>query len=237
MRRTPEEAPTESVSSVDAARAEELCKQYFSKYAIDEYQCVGETSCRSYSAYNVQGYDENGTMLFAEISRKDGALVGFDYYEDCTAENFDLDNAKRIAEEFLGTLGYQDMTAVRHRDSGSTAVFTFVYEQDGVAYYPDEVQVKVCRTRGLVTGLDATKYLKNHRGRDALNVKMTLEDAHKKLSDKVTVEASRLAVVHTARGERPAYEFLCAYDEANYFIYLDANTGEEIAIINVQNVR
>jgi len=234
MRRAPSEG---DVSAVDAARAEALCKEYFAKYDIDEYQCVGETSNHTYSAYNMQGYDKNGTILFAEISRQDGALVGFDYYEECTAENFDHDNAQRIAEEFLDSLGYQNMTVARRRDSGSTAVFTYVYEMDGVAYYPDEVQIKVCRTRGVVTGMDATEYLKNHRGRDEVNTKINMETAREKLCGKVGVESARLAVVETARGERAAYEFLCSYDDAHYFIYIDANTGAEIAIINTQNVQ
>ena len=85
--------------------------------------------------------------------------------------------------------------------------------------------------------MDASKYLKNHRDRDELNVKMNMETAYGKLSDKLSVEASRLAVVDTARGERAAYEFLCSYGEENYYVFLDANTGDEIAIINVNNVR
>ena len=160
-----------------------------------------------------------------------------DYYEECTTENFDIDNAKRIAEEFLDKLGYEGLTAVRFSQNGSTADFTFVYEQDGVAYYPDAVRVKVCRTRGVVSGMNASRYLKNHKERTEVNAKINLETAQNKLSDKLTVESSRLAVVKTARGERTAYEFLCSYEDANYFIYLDAETGEEISIVNVQNIR
>ncbi len=224
-------------SAVDTAKAEELCATYFSKYNIQEFQCVGETVTQKYSAYNVQGFDEKGSMLFAEVDRNSGDLIRFDYYEECSAEKFDMDNAERIAQEFLKTLGYEDLTVARYKANGSTVDFTFVYEEDGVVYYPDTVHVKVCRSRGVVSGMDAAKYLKNHRGRDELNVKINMETAYKKLSEKLSVEASRLAVVDTARGERAAYEFLCSYGEENYYIFLDAGTGEEIAIINVNNVR
>ncbi len=228
--------PKPEETRIDPARAGELCKAYFQKYDIAEYQCVGETVSREYTAYNMQGYDKNGTMLFAEVSQTDGALLRFDYYEECTAENFDIDNAERIAEEFLGSLGYEDLTVARFRENGTMTDFTFVYEEDGVAYYPDEVRVKVCRTRGVVTGMDATKYVKNHKDRDEVNAKISLETAYNKLSDKLNVESSRLAVVAAAGGERPAYEFLCSYGEMQYFIFLDANTGEEIAIINAKKV-
>ena len=236
MGRMAPEAGEKGESAIDCAKAEELCKGYFQKYNIDDYQCVGETVNHNYSAYNVQGFDQNGSMLFAEIDRKSGKLITFDYYEEASAENFDIDNAQRIAEEFLESLGYENMTTARLSQSGSTADFTFVYEMDGVAYYPDTVHVKVCRTRGLVCGLDATKYLKNHRGRVEVSAKINLETAYGKLNEKLSVEASRLAVVSTARGERTAYEFLCSYEDANYFVYLDANTGEEIAILNAQNI-
>jgi spore germination protein len=137
----------------------------------------------------------------------------------------------------LEKLGYDDMEAVRLRANGSVSDFTFVYEEDGVVYYPDEIRVKVCRTRGVVCGFDATKYLKNHKGRDEVNVKISLAEAYEKLYDKLSVESSRLTVVKTVRGERPAYEFLCTYDGETYLVFLDALNGEEISILNTKNVR
>lgn len=225
-----------SEKRIEPARAEELCKKYFPDYNIEEFQCVGETVSHSFAAYNVQGYDDKGTLLFAELSQEDGKLLRFDYYEECKSENFNLENAEKIAEEFLETLGYEDMEVVRFRENGTTTDFTFVYEDDDVVYYPDEVRIKVCRTRGVVTGMDATKYLKNHRTRVEPNVKINLADAQAKLHEGLGVESSRLAVVKTARGERPAYEFLCSYGEEMYFVYVDAGNGEEISIVNAKQI-
>ena len=235
-KRTQPERPMGDSPAIDPVKAETLCGEYFSGYSIKEFQCVGETVNPFYSAYNVQGYDEKGTMLFAEISQKDGALLRFDFYEDCDSETFDMQNAERIAEDFLEKLGYDDMEAVRLRENGTMTDFTYVYEDDGVVYYPDEIRVKVCRSRGVVTAFDATKYLKNHRDRVALNVKISLEEAQGKLHDKLNVEASRLAVVKSAQGERAAYEFFCSYGEENYFVYLDAASGEELSILNAKNI-
>lgn len=234
--RTTPEAPKEE-KGIDPAKAEELCLNYFAKYDIKEYKCVGETVSKFYNAYNLQGYDDKGTMLFAEISQQDGALLRFDYYEECNTETFDIENAERIAEEFLYGLGYEDMEVVRFRENGTTTDFTFVYEMDGIVYYPDEVHIKVCRSRGVVTGLDATKYLRNHKERKEPAVKIDLQKAKDALSDKLTVESARLAVVQTARGERPAYEFFCSYGEEYYFVFLDACTGQEIAIVNTRAIQ
>ncbi|MBQ8323107.1 MAG: germination protein YpeB [Clostridia bacterium] len=230
-------APEEGGSpALDPKKAEELCTEYFSDYKINEFQCVGETTARGYMAYNVQGYDDKGTLLFAEVDYKNGELIRFDYYEPCEGETFDMDNTKRIAEEFLQKLGYENMTAVRMRENGTDIDFTYVYEQNGTVYYPDTVHVKVCRARGVVTGLDASKYLRSHQQRSDPTTKITLEQAQNNLREGVEVEASRLAVVQTARGERAAYEFLCSYKGEKYFIYTDAVNGDEISIVNVKNI-
>lgn len=222
---------------IEGAEAESLCTQYFQGYNVDEYQCVGETIGKGYAAYNVQGYDEKGTMLFAEIDQNSGELIRFDYYEDCAGDTFDLKNAERIAEEFLDTLGYENMEVARSRQNGSTTDFTFVYEADGVAFYPDEIHVKVCRTRGLVSGMDASKYLQNHRGRGEVNAKITLAEAYEKLYKELSVDASRLVVIQTERGETAAYEMLCSYGEDRYLVYMDAANGDELSIVNVKDVQ
>ncbi len=221
---------------IEAAVAEELCVRYFGGYNIADFQCIGETVTKGYEAYNIQGYDDKGNQLFAELSQADGALLRFDYYEDCMGETFDLDNAERIAEEFLEKLGYDDMEVTRFRANGSTTDFTFVYEDDDVLYYPDEIRVKVCRTRGIVSGFDATKYLQNHKGRGEVNVKISLGEAYGKLRKGLSVDSSNLVVVKTQNGERTAYEFLCSYQEERYFVFIDAVTGEEISIVNAKSV-
>lgn len=223
-------------AKIDPSKAEDLCLVYFSDYKISEFQCVGETVSQESGAYNVQGYDDNGTLLFAEIDYKTGALLRFDYYEDCNEETFDYQNSQRIAEEFLEKIGYDDMEAVRVRENGTNADFTFVYEDDDVLFYPDVVRVKVCRTRGIVMGMDATKYVKNHKERKDPSVQISAKEAKQSLHKDLEVQSCRLCVVQTARGERTAYEFLCSYGEEQYYIYTDANDGREISIVNVKNV-
>ncbi len=232
----PTAAEGKEMPHIEAAVAEALCADYFTGYNVSDFQCIGETVSKGYEAYNVQGYDEKGNQLFAEISQKDGALLRFDYYEDCMGDTFDVYNAEKIAEEFLEKLGYDDMEVVRVRDNGSNSDFTFVYEEDDVAYYPDEIRVKVCRTRGVVSGFDATKYLQNHRGRVETKAKISLADAKEKLHKALRVENARKVVIDTSRGERTAYEFVCSYEEEEYFVFVDAITGEEISIVNRKTV-
>ncbi len=236
MRPHPAEQKKDDGKHIEAATAEELCSQYFTGYNIADFQCVGETVARGYEAYNIQGYDDKGNQLFAELSQADGTLLRFDYYEDCAGNTFDIANAERIAEEFLEKLGYDDMEVARLRANGSTTDFTFAYEDDDVLFYTDEIRVKVCRTRGIVSGFDATKYLRNHRERKEVERKISLAQARDKLYDGLGVEASRVVVIGTPTGEKAAYEFLCSYQEDRYFVFIDATTGEEISIVNVKSI-
>ncbi len=236
MEEIPPVEKKEKKPHIEAATAEQLCAQYFAGYNIGDFQCIGETVARGYEAYNIQGYDEKGNQLFAEVSQTDGALLRFDYYEDCGGNTFDIANAERIAEEFLEKLGYDDMEVARLRANGSTTDFTFVYEEDDVLFYADEIRVKVCRTRGVVSGFDATKYIRNHKNRKDVETKITLLQAREKLYKELSVEASRLVVLDTPMRERAAYEFLCSYNEEKYFVFIDGITGEEIAIVNVKTI-
>ena len=84
--------------------------------------------------------------------------------------------------------------------------------------------------------MDATKYLKNHRGRDELNAKITMQEACDKLSDKLTVESSRLVLFEHKGREMTAYEFFCSFDGELYFLYLDATSGDELFIVNSKDM-
>lgn len=237
IKQPPFEVPTregEEKARIASGEAEGLCREYFKEYSIKKVEYAGETISRKIDAYNFFLYDENGVKIFAEIS-KSGELLGFDYYKNCKTRNFDFDRAKAIAEDYLQKQGYQDMTAVWSSESGAEVDFKFVYAQNGAVYYPDAVNVKVCLERGVVSGLDATAYIRNHKGRSAPNVKLTENQAEEKLHDKLNVLDSRLCVINEKGREIAAYEFVCEYDGTEFYIYLDAQTGEETHIFIVEN--
>ena len=185
------EKKQEKPEGISSGKAEELCRNYFAEYGIQSIEYAGELKSEGMQAYNFCMKDEEGTRLFAQIAKMDGALVRFDYYKECTQHVVDIRSAKALAEVFLEKLGYENMVAVDVEEEGTNAEFTFAYEMDGCICYPDEVEVKVCEERGLVIGLDASDFLKNHRSRDAMNAKVSMEEAQSKLSPKLTVEATR----------------------------------------------
>jgi hypothetical protein len=62
-----------------------------------------------------------------------------------------------------------------------------------------------------------------------------MQEARDRLSDKLTVEASRMVLFNHKGEEMTAYEFFCGYDGKTYFVYVDANDGRELFIVNSKN--
>ncbi len=231
----PSKAEMKDRAGIPSKKAEELCRYYFADYGIESVTYAGETLGSSGKTYNFELTTENGVGMFAQLSQENGALTYFDYYEECHSHVYDVETAKNTAWAFLQKLGYTELVPVKVSESGTNADFTFVYYADGCTYYPDEIIVKVCEQRGVVSGMDATKYIKNHRGRCELNAKISMQEARDRLSDKLTVEASRMVLFNHKGEEVTAYEFFCSYDDKTYFVYVDANDGRELFIVNSRN--
>ncbi len=232
----PSSAEMKDRAGIPSQKAEELCKQYFIDYGVTDTAYTGETLGKGLKAYNFEMETESGVEMFAQISQDDGSLIYFDYFAECSKHVYDVETAKNTAWEFLTKLGYEDMIPVDVKESGTNADFSFVYSADGCAYYPDEIVVKVCEERGLVSGFDASKYLKNHKGRGELNTKISMQQAKDSLHDKLIVEGARTVLFEHRGREWTAYEFFCAYDGELYFVYVDAMDGRELYIVNSKDM-
>ena len=225
--------PQPREDKITSSQAEELLKSYFSDYDLKKVEFAGETLARSYTAYNFICHDKNGVRLFAEIA-SDGSLVGFDYFKNCTKQNFDTERSMMIASDFLAKLGYESMDVVFASESGAEVEFEYAYTFQGAICYADNVRVKVCKERGIVVGMDASRYLRHHKDRQEWKASVSMEEAQKSLNDKLSVLSSSVVFLPHKGKEVPAYEFVCEYDENEYYVYVSAQTGKEIAIFLVE---
>ena len=224
----------ERAEALSSNAARELCDKYFADYAFKKVELAGETVRGAMRAYNFFLTDENGTRAFAQIT-DEGKLLSFEYYAPCKEARFDGEQSLAIAEKYLKAQGYNGLVATFASETGAEVDFTFVLQKDGVLYYPKRLQVKVCKERGVVSGLDASKYLREDRGMVEMNVKISEDEAQAKLHKDLTVVHSALAVLPCRGRNVLAYEFVCEYEGKTYFIYLNAQTGEETEIRVVEN--
>ncbi len=223
----------DALEEVSAAEAERLAGQYFADYGVSDVRCTGETIARQLECFNVSMMTDDGEM-YAQLSRKGGKVVEFNSHKDCTDKNFSADRCIDIAEEFLASLGIGNMKAVWTSENGTTCNLNFAYERDGVVIYSDMIKVKVCEERGIVTGMEALSYVLNHTDdREIGEAAISESDARAKLHGGIEVNGSRLCVIPADGGEKLCYEFCGTYEGHTYYVYIDAETGDEAEVFTV----
>lgn len=211
--------------------AVERAKQYLSGYHIQEALCTGEARLGDAVLFSI-ALSDGETQYDCAIAKKDGSLVYFSAAAACGEQNFDLEACKALALNFLKDIGIKNVEAVWASEAGGTAELAFVPVQENVRLYSDLVRVRVCESEGRVVGVDAVQYRLNHRERTLKSAK-SAEAIGAYLSPRLTVEAAHLALIPFGREERLAYEFSCTFGEEQFIAFLDAVSGEELALFEV----
>lgn len=231
-RRTPPEITyLEGEEEITASAAEELAKEYFSSYSVTGATCTGEAA-GMVSAYNVNLTTDDGEML-VQLTKRGGKVLMFDSYKDCSTRNFSVDRCADIASDFLAEIGYDDLEPVWANEYGTTCSITYAPKQDGAIVYADAVKVKVCEERGIVTGIEAIDYVMRHKDRNIEEAQITEAEAQSSINGAIEVESCRLALIPQAGEETLCYEFFGEMDGTQYYVYVDACTGEELEVKTV----
>lgn len=219
---------------VSESEATDMLKKYFSNLTLGEVTLTGDINDEVLSGYNFTAVDGDGVQIDAQLSKKGGKLMNFNYYKECSALNYDLEACKKIADEFLKKAGLKNMKAVWVLEDGANATVNYAYEQDGVICYSDLVKISVCRERGAVNGMDAKNYYLNHKVRKLATPLIKLGEAQSRLNGSLTVQKSSLALIPQNGGsETLAYEFIAGKGDDTYYVYIDALTGAEADIFKV----
>ena len=219
---------------VSESEATDMLKKYFSNLTLSEVTLTGAINDEVLSGYNFTAVDGDGVQIDAQLSKKGGKLMNFNYYKECSALNYGLEACVKIADEFLKKAGLKNMKAVWVLEDGANATVNYAYEQDGVICYSDLVKISVCRERGVVNGMDAKNYYLNHKVRKLATPLIKLGEAQSRLNGSLTVQKSSLALIPQNGGsETLAYEFIAGKEDGTYYVYIDALTGAEADIFKV----
>ncbi len=220
---------------IDENDAVDLFKTYLSDYSVEDAFLVGGVDGDFLKAYQISG-KAGGEVIDGQLAF-DGKLVTFNWYKNCHDHNYDRDACVEIAYSFLEKCGYKSIKAVWVNENEGTVYVNFVHRtDDDIIVYADMIKVEVCTERGMVSAMDASKYIENHKDRDIRTPSIDVMQAEKKLSKDVEVESSRLAFIPLQNGkERLAYEFFGKATDGDYYVYIDAETGRELQIFKVVN--
>lgn len=216
-------------------QGEEYVRKYAYGYEIASISFLGESGgyfdCLLYSFT-----DNSGKSGSVQISKTGGHLVMLDVYDEVEEPAYTRDDALQLASQYCEKLGYADMTAVWSCVTDSELYVNMCYEQDGIIFYPDMLKIKVSLQTGKVVGFESLEYIYNHdKNRDTdYNVTVTEEEVLAAPYGQMKIKSVRLAVIpYGAGSERLAYEVYGMLDDYQFFVYVDAETGQELKVLQV----
>jgi len=218
---------------ISLAEAERIVKDRAEAYGISDIEASGEGN----GVIKTYGFDcdtEDEGKMHVEVAQTGGKIVMFECYRDCTEEKISLEQAEKIADKFLESLGYNNMKAVWATEKGAVAYFNYVGTEEGVAVYPDMIKLTVCKERAVVSTMDAREYVLNHKQRTLEKNIISAPEAKNKVGEKIEQETCRLVIVpYGETKEVLAYEISGKADGVTYYVYIDAVDGKEIEIFRV----
>ncbi len=219
-------------AEIDEAKAVEIFNAMFADYNPMDTMAMGMTS-NGIECYNVEA-ESNGEMIFAQISKKDGKLIMFDYAGSCMGVNYSDEEVTSTAEQFLAKMEISEMKPVWINLSNNVYTINFAGYENGVVIYGDLVKVRVCAETNTVIGIEAKSYFTNHTERLIGAPTLSEGAAEAKLNDNIEVETVRLALVPIGtNSEKLCYEFSGTFDGSTYYVYIDAMTGRQVEMFKV----
>ncbi len=182
--------------------------------------------------YGVAVQTEDG-VLNVQVSQQGGMVLWMMPEMAGYAGSMDVGQCALKAYEFLSERGYGHMEPNYWQTYDGVAVINFAAAQEDVLLYPDLIKVQVRMDTGAVVGFEANNYLMNHHPRTLTRPAITREEAAQMVSDRLEIDRTRLCVIPTETGERLCYEFGGNWMERYYLVYIDAQSGQEVNILQI----
>ena len=213
-------------------QAQDVFSSIFEDYSITNVQFMSEVTGRI-PCYAFEGKINEDERVYGEISKVGGKLILAECYKDCSIANKSGEECIEIAQVFIEKLGVKNMEPVWETQTEGVCYINFAKLEKGVIVYPDMIKVKVCQSRGVVSGFDATEYYLNHTSRKIEKPQISKEKAIKNLSKDVEVESVKPCIIPKNTAEILCYEVAGSYNGSTYYIYVNAKTGKEVEIFKV----
>ncbi|SHI52299.1 germination protein YpeB [Lutispora thermophila] len=178
---------------------------------------------------------DRSKSIFIDVTKKGGHVLWMLDQRAVGQKKLTDDEAIEKAKNFLKEQGFGNLTSTYHYKNDNTITVTFVgIEGDGVLVYPDQMKVKIALDNGDIVGFDAYPYLMAHHDRNMLKPSITEAEAREKVNKKIEINRVKLAIIPLPGDkEQLCYEFKGTYNGNDYFVYINAENGNEENILRV----
>lgn len=179
--------------------------------------------------------NDKSKSISIDITKKGGYALWMLNPRDIPEKKLTDQQASDKAQKFLKEQGFGQLTESYFLKNDNTTTITFIgVSKEGVLIYPDLLKVKVALDNGEIVGFDAYQFLMSHRKRDIPKPKLSEAEAKKKVSLRLKIERVKLSIIPLPGDkEQLCYEFKGKYNQSDYFVYINADTGYEENILKI----
>ena len=185
---------------------------------------------------NMPSYTFKAENLSIGVTKAGGLVTYLINGREIGEERLRNDAIFRFGEDYLTSLGYEDMRATYYEKADGVCTINYAATSGNVILYTDLIKVGVALDDGSIVFYDARGYINNHRDRTLGEPAITAEEALQSVSPSLTVLSERLALIPTSgQNEVLTYEFQTRAGEGDdaqkILVYVNASTGAEEQIL------
>lgn len=230
-----------SQRQVSSKEAEEVARNVVGKDRVQKVELKGNQGKEKIDSYRfsiaVKNRKDNNQRIICEITKKGGKVLYLIDDRPIGNKTIDANKAVDVGSKYLNSIGYKNMAPTYTMNYGSSIVINYVYRQQNITIYPDQIKVKVALDNGNIIGIESQKYLISHEeNRNIPLPKITRDQARGKVGKRLNVTSEKLAIIPTeSNREVLCYEFSGTYENDQYVVYINAETGKEQRILQILN--
>lgn len=213
--------------------AEQYLKNTFESFGVSSVKYLTTTDGK-FKTFDFSVKLGNGVEYYAQVTERGMFLLTLSALAETGTSTISIDKGEEIALDMAKKLGLENMQTVWSASSNGIVYVNLVYTKDNVAIYPDMVKVKIDEVTGNVVGWEASAYAYNHTDRTIPGASLGATQAREKISNRLDILSQRLVIIpQDYLKEALAYEFEATYQGYTYYIYIDAQNGEQLKILRV----
>jgi len=173
-------------------------------------------------------YDNGDKAAYLDLTVQGGYPLTLLVNRTINKQKLSLNDGFIQAEKYLQDNDFEDLILLESVELNNIGVYTFIYEQENVRIYPDQIEVKVALDNGDILGMSAKNYFQNHHERKLDQPTLTASEAENFINENVNIHEQYLSVIENEFGDEIlTYEFLGTYDNDTYRIFINAIDGRE----------
>ena len=223
--------------NINKEKALEVAKKFLGGDNIGEIKQVSSGSGVIHT-YGLEATPNNGEQDYQiniDVTKTGGRVLWMLNSRDVLEKKLSNKEAAEKAKDFLKKQGFGDLVESYYLNEDNTTMMTFIgITKEGVLLYPDLLKVKVALDNGEIVGFDSYHYLMAPKNRKNMTPKLTEAQAKAKVTQRLSIDRVKLAVIPLP-GNREAlcYEFKGKYKQNDFFVYINAENGNEENILQI----